>query len=154
MDLDLEDLDIFSGEIETSPVSGESLQAPGGVSDLELQLADLEGIKNEDLAGGTGSVPPLEPSSADELSKIPADSDVDSLEISPFSTDTLDGDIPPPQWRKDSGVWDEVATKIDLARAYLEMEDSEAARMILEEVDQEGNESQRAEARKLMERLG
>jgi pilus assembly protein FimV len=154
MDLGLEDLDIFSGEIETPPVSDESLQVPGAVSELELQLEDLEGIKGEDLAGGTGSLPPPAPSSADALSKIPADSDVDSLEISPLSTDTLDGDVASSQRQKDSGGWDEAATKIDLARAYLEMEDPEEARIILEEVDQEGNESQRVEARKLMERLG
>jgi pilus assembly protein FimV len=48
----------------------------------------------------------------------------------------------------------EVATKIDLARAYIEMEDPEAARILLEEVDREGNETQRAEARAMMERLG
>ena len=50
-------------------------------------------------------------------------------------------------------MWDEVATKIDLATAYMEMENSNAARVILEEVEQEGNQDQRAEAREMMGQL-
>jgi len=41
---------------------------------------------------------------------------------------------------------DEVATKLDLARAYLEMGDKDGAREILNEVISEGNDSQRADA--------
>ncbi|MEX5332154.1 motility hub landmark protein FimV [Pseudomonas paraeruginosa] len=48
---------------------------------------------------------------------------------------------------------DEAATKLDLARAYIDMGDSEGARDILEEVLAEGNDSQQAEARELLERL-
>jgi pilus assembly protein FimV len=50
----------------------------------------------------------------------------------------------------DSGLWDEAATKMDLARAYIEMEDPDAARAILEEVMQEGNDEQRAAAKGLL----
>lgn len=45
---------------------------------------------------------------------------------------------------------DAVATKIDLARAYLDMGDADGARSMLEEVVAEGNETQQAEARKLL----
>ncbi len=45
---------------------------------------------------------------------------------------------------------DAVATKIDLARAYLDMGDSDGARSMLEEVLTEGNVSQRDEAKKLL----
>lgn len=48
---------------------------------------------------------------------------------------------------------DEAATKLDLARAYIDMGDSEGARDILDEVLAEGNDSQQAEARELLERL-
>jgi len=44
---------------------------------------------------------------------------------------------------------DEIATKLDLARAYIEMGDSEGARDILDEVLSEGNEAQRQEAREM-----
>ena len=49
---------------------------------------------------------------------------------------------------------DEVNTKLDLARAYVDMGDSEGARDILDEVVEEGSETQQDEARKLMQALG
>jgi len=48
---------------------------------------------------------------------------------------------------------DEVATKLDLARAYMDMGDEEGARVILEDVINAGNESQVAEASSMMERM-
>lgn len=48
---------------------------------------------------------------------------------------------------------DEVATKLDLARAYMDMGDEEGARVILEDVVESGNEKQVAEAQNMMERM-
>ena len=48
---------------------------------------------------------------------------------------------------------DEAATKLDLARAYVEMGDGDGARDILEEVALEGNEEQKAEAKELLKNL-
>ena len=45
---------------------------------------------------------------------------------------------------------DEVTTKLDLARAYLEMGDKEGAREILQEVIAEGNSNQQASARSML----
>ncbi|WP_428035116.1 FimV/HubP family polar landmark protein [Amphritea sp.] len=45
---------------------------------------------------------------------------------------------------------DEVETKLDLARAYIDMEDLDGAKDILEEIVKEGSESQRAEANSLL----
>ncbi len=50
----------------------------------------------------------------------------------------------------DLGDVDEVSTKLDLARAYLDMGDSEGTRSILEEVVAEGNAEQKAEAEALL----
>lgn len=47
--------------------------------------------------------------------------------------------------------WQEVATKLDLAKAYLEMDDKEGAREILEEVLREGDEEQQATARSMLD---
>jgi len=47
----------------------------------------------------------------------------------------------------------EVGTKLDLARAYMDMGDPEGARSILEEVVQEGSTSQKQEASRLIESL-
>lgn len=51
-----------------------------------------------------------------------------------------------------SGV-DAVATKLDLARAYIDMGDSEGAKNILEEVLQEGDARQKQQAQELMKQL-
>ncbi|MDP2286803.1 MAG: FimV/HubP family polar landmark protein [Pseudohongiella sp.] len=48
---------------------------------------------------------------------------------------------------------DEAATKLDLARAYIDMGDADGAREILEEVLSEGTEVQRVEAKDLLGRL-
>ncbi|HWS25320.1 MAG TPA: FimV/HubP family polar landmark protein [Xanthomonadales bacterium] len=55
----------------------------------------------------------------------------------------------------DLGVFgdDAVATKLDLARAYMDMGDPDGARSMLEEVMGEGNASQQDEARKLLSSL-
>jgi len=48
---------------------------------------------------------------------------------------------------------DEVTTKLDLARAYLDMGDPEGARSILGEVMEEGNDEQKNEAEAIMSKL-
>ncbi|QHF45914.1 peptidoglycan-binding protein [Pseudomonas sp. S35] len=47
----------------------------------------------------------------------------------------------------------EVATKLDLAQAYIEMGDADGARDILSEVLTEGDEAQRGEAKEMLDRL-
>ncbi len=47
----------------------------------------------------------------------------------------------------------EVGTKLDLARAYIDMGDAEGAKHILDEVIEEGDAQQKQEARKLMQQL-
>ncbi|MBI3344122.1 MAG: FimV family protein [Gammaproteobacteria bacterium] len=49
---------------------------------------------------------------------------------------------------------DEVATKLDLARAYMDMGDPDGAQGILDEVMKEGNEPQRREAEELLRKIG
>jgi pilus assembly protein FimV len=67
----------------------------------------------------------------------------------------LDGDTPPVHAGgegKDE-QWHEVATKLDLAKAYQEMGDADGAREILEEVVKDGDPAQRDSAEKLMQQI-
>ena len=50
--------------------------------------------------------------------------------------------------------WHEVATKLDLAKAYQEMGDATGAREILDEVVREGDEGQRETAQSMLDQLG
>lgn len=49
---------------------------------------------------------------------------------------------------------DETATKLDLARAYIDMGDADGAKDILDEIMDEGNEQQKLEAESLLARIG
>ncbi len=86
--------------------------------------------------------------------KMTAISPTDKLQaISPTSRTTkikVD-DIPPMEL--EPVTMSEVGTKLDLARAYMDMGDPEGARSILEEVVQEGSASQKQEAQRLIETL-
>ena len=53
----------------------------------------------------------------------------------------------------DSAQWHEVATKLDLAKAYQEMGDSGGAKEILDEVLKEGDAEQRAAAKEILSQL-
>ena len=153
LDLDVADLDVITGG-SGHPAGDEELEMSGAASDLELKLEDLESLRDLDLATFSNRAPHAHPASAQSPGPLTVDGKGDSLDIAPIGKDSLASDVLSSQWRMDSGIWDEVATKIDLARAYMEMEDPEAARVILEEVAQEGNEGQRAEAREMMAQMG
>jgi len=146
------DLELLGGG-RASPETEETLDLSGATSDLEIRLDDLDSLKDLDLSSFAMSESAEERVSEDVLSAISDDSQVDSLDIETESRETPSSDLPFSQWQTDSGMWDEAATKIDLARAYLEMEDPDAARVILEEVTQEGNEEQRVAAREMLAQL-
>ncbi len=74
-------------------------------------------------------------------------------EISLSLDDSVQSAATPAQEVKDER-WQEVATKLDLAKAYQEMGDQAGAREILEEVVRDGDEQQRATAQELLQQLG
>ncbi|MEL7939817.1 FimV/HubP family polar landmark protein [Pseudomonas delhiensis] len=75
-----------------------------------------------------------------------------SLEAASLDASSLDEDALDDEFDFLSGA-DEAATKLDLARAYIDMGDAEGARDILDEVISEGSDQQQKEARELLERL-
>ncbi|MEM8982009.1 MAG: FimV/HubP family polar landmark protein [Pseudomonadota bacterium] len=89
---------------------------------------------------------------AESLADDPLDLDVglDSSndDDAPTATraESLDGE-------PDNRTMTEVGTKLDLARAYIDMGDPEGARSILREVADEGSSAQQQEARKLLDDL-
>jgi pilus assembly protein FimV len=85
-----------------------------------------------DLSGMTGELPTL------ETPRLSADAAVTEEEFS---------------IAEEAATMSEVGTKLDLARAYLDMGDPEGARAILDEVMQEGNAVQKVEAQRLMASL-
>lgn len=94
---------------------------------------------------------PAEPSAAapEEAPAMPM------LDLSGISLELNDsaGEPPPAEPTEENLAWQEAATKLDLAKAYLDMGDKEGAREILEEVIQEGNAEQQESARKFLAAL-
>ena len=88
--------------------------------------------------------------SDDVFDQALSDFSSDSLDVaddSAMSEDDLDSEL---DFMADA---DESATKLDLARAYIDMGDNDGARDILAEVAHEGNEQQRQEAVDLLSRI-
>jgi pilus assembly protein FimV len=70
--------------------------------------------------------------------------------ITPSTAPDIVLDAAPPAGEgQDSAQWDETATKLDLAKAYIDMGDAEGARSILQEVITEGSEAQKKQAQEL-----
>ncbi|MBU0500765.1 MAG: hypothetical protein KJ558_00590 [Gammaproteobacteria bacterium] len=121
------------------------------LGDLNLELESSE-ITPEELH----VVPEPEPE-AESFVLSTEGLDLDHLEdLSELRTEPVDqesfglyglSDLPPTE------QIDEIQTKLELAHAYQEMGDNEGARSILDEVLEEGNEAQKAAARKLLNSL-
>ncbi|MCK7578624.1 MAG: hypothetical protein MZV65_24685 [Chromatiales bacterium] len=157
-DLDLGVLDQTPSPADQAPAAAAAgPQIGDGILDLDVPSLD-EGLGDLDLSIddlGRLDEPPRLPDSPLLESSDEAEESQEALDsgLSP-EQESVPSDLLSSQWQIDSGIWDETATKLDLARAYVEMDDKEAAREILEEVMAEGREEQCSEARAMLERLG
>ena len=127
--------------------AAESLDlSDASLSDLDAELPPTDALDDLELsvADGQDSLDSFELPELDDADLTPIDSATEEA-----VGDTLDEDD---EFDFLSGT-DECATKLDLARAYIDMGDQEGARDILNEVVEEGSEQQQQEARSLMERL-
>ncbi len=77
----------------------------------------------------------------------------DTADDSPTVRDTLKTEQMPQLSNLEPVTMSEVGTKLDLARAYMDMGDPDGARNILQEVLAEGSASQKQEARRLIDTL-
>ncbi len=143
-ELDLEDslMDKDGETPEELASAGENLEAFEG---LEEELPDLgesdKAATPEESSAESDIEPPVASDSLDSGAKKSAVDDMDESDLG----DDDDFDF--------LAGTDEAATKLDLARAYIEMGDMDGARDILEEVALEGDDEQKAEAQDLLKNL-
>jgi pilus assembly protein FimV len=116
--------------------------------DLESDGVDFTTDDDDDIAVSTET-----PSNA-------VTEDVDFISESDLMDSEMDDDLdddledePIDESILDLGDVDEASTKLDLARAYIDMEDFDGASEILQEVLTEGSESQKSEAEELLEKM-
>ena len=112
---------------------------------MDLDLDDLTAALKISEAGDTVDMPRDDktveqprPQMADEYAGA------ETMELDP---DDMSDDL------QEARTMTEVGTKLDLARAYVDMGDPGGARSILEEVLDEGDESQRQQAQQLLDTL-
>ncbi len=119
-------------DVDVGDATGMHRAAPAG--EVDLDVGPVTGTHQAngglDLDVGTASVPESEFAATQKLS----------------SEDLALPDLEPV-------TMSEVGTKLDLARAYMDMGDPDGARNILEEVLSEGSAAQKQEAQRLMEAL-
>ena len=129
---ELSDLSVLDSDLDTPPEDTPSA-TPGGSM----------GLVYEDTSGAAEGLD--QPISLDESVDADDVEDVEDAgaEILDFGS-AVDAD----------GDEDDITTKLDLARAYVEMGDQDGARSILEEVLGEGNDEQKGNAEKLLSQLG
>ena len=138
-------------------LSGLSLDLPEETSAADLDLpADFD-LSLEDEAPAQ---PAIEPDSfAAQLDEVTAEldqlsTDFDEPQSAPLApVDSLSSDLDGDDDFDFLSGTDETATKLDLARAYIDMGDTEGARDILDEVVAEGNDVQQQEAREMISKL-
>jgi len=174
----LAELDALSAEL-----GDDEIELDLGGDDDDFGLAELEAELDGDLAQMEQDVPELsldsELDAADESTELALDDvaldapaltadegAVEPVELAAVEADAgSESDAPSQNAEQElsldgldddldflSGT-DESETKLDLARAYIDMDDKDGAREILSEVLEEGSDEQRKEATKLMDSL-
>jgi pilus assembly protein FimV len=137
IDLDLDRLAnaLGSGDTVEQPRSEDDVFSNEVFEASQRSRVDLDvGEAGEAMNGSEGPTNKLQAiSSTNRTAKLKAD-DLPPVELEPVTMS-------------------EVGTKLDLARAYMDMGDPEGARSILDEVVQEGSASQKQEAQRLIETL-
>lgn len=123
------------------------------VSDLDLQLDDnnessmgLTLDMDVDTAAVKAEVGQKEEGLTMEMSQPTFNEmEMPTMEAEVDATDIAELDTP--------SIMDEVGTKLDLAKAYIDMGDPDGARSILDEVLEEGSPPQQQEAQQLMQQI-
>ena len=128
-------------DIETEEAEETDLAMDIDTGDADSEMADSEVADSEvDVEVIDSDVTSADDEVATEVeTEVAAEATDDSMEDD-FDLSSL-------------GDADEISTKLDLARAYLDMGDDEGTRGILEEVIAEGNDEQKKEANELMGQL-
>lgn len=145
--------DVFTGN-SLLDETGELPGLPAGSTDVDLDLDDLTAaLKVSGMGDTVNQTRDDKTVEQPRIKKRGVDLDVglhDDEDTSPtqaLTPDDISDDL------HDARTMTEVGTKLDLARAYVDMGDPAGARSILEEVLDEGDAAQRQQAQKLLDSL-
>ncbi len=131
-------------------------------SDVAGVLDDTVAMQSEDLTVDIDTgIRPVDPEETSAYESSSLSDDTEQFDVSNIDTEFLDpAEQTVAQTRTDleelgpPSLIEEVGTKLDLAKAFVDMGDSDAAKETLLEVINEGDESQIKAAKDLMDKLG
>ena len=157
----LEEPSLDMAELEEPALEVPELQSSAEDDSLEALSAELDDLtSDETVAEEAASEFDL-----DDLDDVPSFDEAlqqkaveESAPVSESATDTEGIDLDQLAAADDEFDFlagtDECATKLDLARAYIDMEDTDGAKELLQEVVAEGSDQQKQDARSLLDSLG
>lgn len=145
----------FDFDVSASPAASSAVAEPK--LDFDLNAADIGGGEQKSASGIDFESVKFESADNNAIDFDAGKSDVAAPtadEEIKFEVDTAVAEPPVEASAGSAGNgadthWDETATKLDLAKAYIDMGDSEGARSILDEVIAEGNDQQKKQAAEL-----
>jgi len=131
-------------EIEIPAIDDQFISADGKSERFELMDEPLEFDESQEIRS--------DEEKPESLLKAP------ELELADINLDLEDLNPPDekgesPELNDKSEQWQEVETKLDLAKAYQEMDDKEGAKEMLEEVIRDGDAKQKKAAKKMLKSL-
>jgi pilus assembly protein FimV len=133
-----DNLDLSSTLDGLSELSGLDLSEPSENTNV-VGIEDSESLDDLDLESLEKELELLSEDLEDEVVEVPVADEMDVSEKIDTEDEVLDLDST-----------DEVTTKLDLARAYVDMGDEEGAKSILGEVVKEGSDDQKQQAQELL----
>jgi pilus assembly protein FimV len=167
LDIDASELDIKSEDeaIDETSAEEESFDIADIEIDLDEEISASE-VSDADIDFNLDDVVETETetvNSEDDLEEIALDlsDDVEIESLESDSTENIDAVLAANDDSSEDGDFDlsnlddadEISTKLDLARAYMDMGDHDGTRDILDEVLADGNDDQKQEANDLMQKL-
>ncbi|HUQ25819.1 MAG TPA: FimV/HubP family polar landmark protein [Burkholderiales bacterium] len=124
-----------------APAAAPAPEAPKAAPAAE-ESSGLDFDINLDLGGG------------DKKAEPAAEKSAPAMDLSAISLDLGGAPESAPSGGGSDPKWQEVATKLDLAKAYEEMGDKDGARELLNEVMKDGDAAQKGTAQQLLAKLG
>jgi pilus assembly protein FimV len=148
------DLDMGEAADETLDLEEASLEVETEALDLqEMPLEEeTEGL-DLDISESTDDTLDIEESTTEAVEAETLDLDDSLASTSEDELDLLDEDMDLDDLDDDFPELDAVGTKLDLAKAYIDMGDNESATSILNEVIDEGSEEQKEQAKNLLSQV-
>lgn len=147
------DLDLSEFDMPSETAGGATTEE---LDDLEVDesffLDDDSDAEDEQRQPSSEDAPVLAAPAADL--ELPATDGGDAISVEDLVFDEFDAGDDEVDGFESIVDSESVATKLDLARAYIDMGDSEGAREMLEEVLQEGDAQQQADAKSLLDNIG